>query len=79
MYMYMSIIILLQAGLQPQDSVEVLYEVGGEGGGASLSHIIQHHREYIQSTTKGPVNPRTSDSDLSQQLIEEEQKVSING
>ena len=38
---------LPQAGLQPQDSVEVLYEVGREGGGASLAHIIQHHKKYI--------------------------------
>ena len=62
--------------------MEVLYEirqVEGEGGGAegvaTLSRVVPEHKEYIESTTKGPVNPRTSNSDLSQQLIEDEQKV----
>lgn len=66
---------LSQAGLQPRDSVEVLYKVGGEGGGASLTRVIEGHREYIETTTKGPVNPWTLDSDLSNKIVEEEQKV----
>ena len=68
----------IQAGLQPRDSVEVLYEiqeVGVAGGGASLTRVIQEHKDYIQTTTKGPVTPRTLDSDLPQKLIEDEQKV----
>ena len=51
---------------------------GGEPDGvgvASLSRIIQEHSEYIQSTTKGPVCPLTSTSDLSHVIVEDEQKV----
>lgn len=58
--------------------MEVLYEVqevGGAGGGASLSRVIQSHRDHIETTTKGPVNPRTLTSDLSNLLIEDMQKV----
>ena len=61
--------------MQPRDAVEVLYKVGGEGGGASLTRVIENHREYIETTTKGPVNPWTSTSDLSHKIVEEEQKV----
>ncbi|CAI8001069.1 Isoleucine--tRNA ligase, cytoplasmic, partial [Geodia barretti] len=64
-----------KAGLQPRDAVEVLYKVGGEGGGASLTRVIENHREYIETTTKGPVNPWTSTSDLSHKIVEEEQKM----
>ena len=53
-----------QAGLQPRDPVEVVYEVtsveGGESEGVtSLQHIILEHLDYIESTTKGPVCPLT--------------------
>ena len=71
-------VISTQAGLQPRDSVEVLYEVqevGGEGGGASLMRVVQEHKAYIESTTKGPVNRRTLDSDLTHMLVEDKQKV----
>ena len=69
-----------QAGLQPRDPVEVVYEVRGvEGGGgevvASLQCIISEHLEYIEGTTKGPVCPRTPDCDLTHMIVEEEQKV----
>ena len=67
-----------QAGLQPRDSVEVLYkvqEVGGETGGVSLTRVIEEHKEYIETTTKGPVTPWTSNSDLSKTIVEEKQKV----
>ena len=62
--------------------MEVLYEVRGTEGGepdgvgvTSLARIIREHAEYIQSTTKGPVCPLTSDSDLSHVIVEDEQKV----
>ena len=55
--------------------MEVLYEVQ-EVGGASLTRVIQEHKEYIESTTKGPLSPKTLNFDLSQMIIEEEQKVS---
>lgn len=45
------------------------------GGGASLTRVIEEHKEYIESTTKGPVNPWTLDSDLSNKLVEENAKV----
>jgi isoleucyl-tRNA synthetase len=67
-----------KAGLQPRDSVEVLYEieeVGVAGGGASLTRVIQEHKYNIESTTRGPVNPRTSHSDLSSMMVEETQKI----
>ena len=51
-----------QAGLQPRDPVEVVYEVeGGEREGVtSLQCIISEHLNYIESTTKGPVCWRRS-------------------
>ena len=52
-----------------------IQEVGGAGGGASLAGVIQEHKDYIESTTKGPLNPRDLNSDLSQVLVEEKQKV----
>ena len=73
---------LPQAGLQPRDPVEVVYEVrrveGGEGDGVtSLQHIILEHSDYIESTTKGPVCPLTPDCDLRHVMVEEEQKVCL--
>lgn len=52
-----------------------IQEVGGAGGGASLSRVIEEHKDYIESTTKGPLNPKDVNSDLSEVLVEEEQKV----
>ena len=39
----------------------------------SLQHIISEHLDYIESTTKGPVCPLTSDRDLRHLMVEEEQ------
>ena len=71
-----------QAGLQPRDPVEVVYEVtsveGGEREGVtSLQRIISEHLDYIESTTKGPVCPLTPDRDLRHAMAEEEQKVCL--
>ena len=73
---------LPQAGLQPRDPVEVVYEVrrveGGEGDGVTaLQRIISEHSDYIESTTKGPVCPLTPDCDLRHVMVEEEQKVCV--
>ena len=74
---------LPQAGLQPRDPVEVVYEVrrveGGEGDGVtSLQRIISEHSDYIESTTKGPVCPLTPDCDLRHVMVKEEQKVCVS-
>ena len=71
-----------QAGLQPRDPVEVVYEVRGVEGEdgevvATLQHIISEHSDYIEGTTKGPVCPLTSDCDLTHMIVEEEQKVGV--
>ena len=70
-----------QAGLQPRDPVEVLYESkAGDSDQSdssvdSLNRIISGHADYIQSTTKGPVRPLTPECDLGALSIEDEQKV----
>lgn len=62
--------------MQPSDQVEVVYEVTGEDKGCrDLSRVIDAHRDYIQTTTKGPLVPRTGKSERRKLIGEDKQKV----
>lgn len=57
--------------------MDVLYKVtGGPEGEATLQRVISAHKDTIQTTTKGPLLPKTGDRSLNGLMAEEDQKVS---
>ena len=54
----------------------VTYGVAGEEKACQdLCRVIGAHREYIQTTTKGPLVPHTEDSKTGKLIGEDKQKV----
>ena len=45
----------------------------------SLKKVISDHKEYIETTTKGPVMERAKVTDFGGIIVKEEQKVSTCG
>ena len=53
-----------------------MWEAAGEGEAASsLREVIVQYKEHIEGTTKGPIVQRSSESDLSNFMEKDEQKV----
>ena len=54
----------------------VTYEVAGEEKACQdLCRVIGTHKEYVQTTTKGPLIPHTEDSKIGKLIGEDKQKV----
>ena len=65
-----------QAGLKPSDPVDVLYEVSGDPGPThSLQRVIQTHKQYIESTTKGPIVAAQQGAEKTRVIAEDKQMV----
>ena len=65
-----------QAGLQPRDAVMLVWEVRGtDEADKTLKRVITNYKEYIETTTKGPIVERSKVTDFGGVIVKEEQKV----
>lgn len=72
----LSLSLFTQAGLKPSDPVDVLYEVSGDSGPThSLQRVIEAHKQYIESTTKGPIVAAQQGAEKTQVIAEDQQMV----
>ena len=57
-----------------------MWEIRGmDEANRSLKRIISEYKDYIESTTKGPLMERAKVSDFGGVIVKEDQKVSAHG